>query len=106
MYNKPNVWFVNTHTKSYSCHYHLHILVQKLVLPVSTQLGIKPRMVGNSFNIIGNKYFSKFFGSLPVKGIYNAAFIHVLRYKANHAFYRLVFLNLGLYFVIQVGAVE
>ncbi len=106
MNNKTDIRLVNTHTKSYGGYNNLYIFIQKLVLPVGPKLGVKAGMVSNSLNIIGHQYFSQLLSCFTVKRINNTAFVHVLANKAYHTFYGLLFFNLGLYFVIQVGAVK
>ena len=34
---KTDIRLIDAHTKGDGCHYHLHMLIQKLILPVGTE---------------------------------------------------------------------
>ena len=102
----PDIRFINTHSKSNSGNNYLYFFIQKLVLPPGPQFLVEPCMIGNCFNLIGYQYFCQLLGCFPVKGINDPAFTFMARNKFYNAFDRLVFINLRLDLIIEIGAVK
>ena len=106
MYNETDVRFIDAHPKCNRSHNHLHVLVQKHILPFRPQLAVESSVVSPRTDAIHFQNFSKLFGCFSVECIDDAALPSVLMNELDDAFEGLVLCHLGSYFIFQVGPVE
>ena len=74
MDHKTDIGFIDTHPKGNSSHNHLHIFVQKLILPVGPHFAIETGMVGNGFDTVGHQQI----GQLGIEDRGPASFAEIL----------------------------
>ncbi len=104
MDHKPDIGFVDPHSKCNGGDDHLGIFIQEKILPLRSQLAIEPGMIGHSLNAIGNQHIGQFLGGFAVQCINDPALAFILNNKTNNILDRLVFFYLGLDLVIKIRA--
>src|SRR5436190_13684771 len=106
MDHKPDIGFVNTHPECDGSTDHLHIFVEKLVLPVGPQLAIETSMVSHGLDAIRYQDIGELFSRPAIKSINDPAFIFHSLDEPDNVLICLVLLDLGKYLIIKIGPVE
>ena len=104
MNHKPHIGFVNSHTKSNGCHYHVDFLHHELVLSFRAHLLLQSSMIGSRTNLVRLKNFSQFFHLLARETIDNTTLAFVLTDELDD--FLIYILGFRTYFVIQVRTIE
>ncbi len=93
MHHKAHVGFINPHAKRHGRHHNLQVITLKRLLHPSAFIGVHPRMVTGSTNVVSAQFFSEHFDFFPAATIDDAA-LPALRFQiADHLRNRLMFFH-------------
>ena len=104
--HKPDIGFIDPHSKGDSCHNNLYILVHELVLPVCPHLAVHPCMISHSLDVVGHQHIGKLFGGLPVEGIDDAAFAAVIMNEFDDALNGILLVDFWPDLVVEIGSIK
>ena len=104
MNHKSDIWFVDAHSESYSCHYHIHFFEQESILVVGAGGRVHAGMVREGSYGVHSEELGEFFHFATRQAVNDAAFARPL---LDETYYIAVDISgFRANFVIKILAVE
>ena len=106
MDHKPDVRFVDPHSKGDSGYDHIHFFHQEIILGIAAGFGVQAGVIRRRFNIVDGKGFSNLLRRFPALHIDDAGLVRHPLDHLSDLLDGLFLFPLGAHFIIEVSPIE